>query len=317
MRNGQNLLDQIGDTPLVKLARTCADLPGIEIWVKLEFFNPGGSVKDRPGYNIIREGEKSGRLKPGKTILDATSGNTGIAYAMIGAAKGYQVKLCLPANASEDRKLILHAYGAELVLTDPAAGSDGAFRKVREIYAADPDRYFYADQYNNDANWQAHFHTTGPEIIQQTGGRVTHFVALLGTTGTFVGTSRRLKRDVPGIECWSAQPSTPLHGIEGTKHLPASIVPGIYDDTVADGNLWIDTEDCYEMARRLGREEGLLLGISAAGNVVAARRLAESLAKQGRTGLIVTIGCDGAAKYLREDFWQEGELAAAGIKEKR
>ncbi len=317
MRNRQNLLDQIGDTPLVKLARMCADLPGVEIWVKLEFFNPGGSVKDRPGYNIIREGEKSGRLKPGKTILDATSGNTGIAYAMIGAAKGYQVKLCLPANASQDRKLILHAYGAELVLTDPAAGSDGAFRKVREIYAADPDRYFYADQYNNDANWQAHFHTTGPEIIQQTGGRVTHFVALLGTTGTFVGTSRRLKRDVPGIECWSAQPSTPLHGIEGTKHLPASIVPGIYDDTVADGNLWIDTEDCYEMARRLGREEGLLLGISAAGNVVAARRLAESLAKQGRTGLIVTIGCDGAAKYLREDFWQEGELAAAGIKEKR
>jgi cysteine synthase B len=311
MRNRQNLLDQIGDTPLVKLARMCADLPGVEIWVKLEFFNPGGSVKDRPGYNIIREGEKSGRLKPGKTILDATSGNTGIAYAMIGAAKGYQVKLCLPANASQDRKLILHAYGAELVLTDPAAGSDGAFRKVREIYAADPDRYFYADQYNNDANWQAHFHTTGPEIIQQTGGRVTHFVALLGTTGTFVGTSRRLKRDVPGIECWSAQPSTPLHGIEGTKHLPASIVPGIYDDTVADGNLWIDTEDCYEMARRLGREEGLLLGISAAGNVVAARRLAESLAKQGRTGLIVTIGCDGAAKYLREDFWQEGELAAA------
>jgi len=306
MRNRQNLLDQIGDTPLVKLARMCADLPGVEIWVKLEFFNPGGSVKDRPGYNIIREGEKSGRLKPGKTILDATSGNTGIAYAMIGAAKGYQVKLCLPANASQDRKLILHAYGAELVLTDPAAGSDGAFRKVREIYAADPDRYFYADQYNNDANWQAHFHTTGPEIIQQTGGRVTHFVALLGTTGTFVGTSRRLKRDVPGIECWSAQPSTPLHG-----------VPGIYDDTVADGNLWIDTEDCYEMARRLGREEGLLLGISAAGNVVAARRLAESLAKQGRTGLIVTIGCDGAAKYLREDFWQEGELAAAGIKEKR
>jgi cysteine synthase B len=232
---------------------------------------------------------------------------------MIGAAKGYPVKLCLPANAGEDRKLILQAYGAELVLTDPAAGSDGAFRKVREIYAGDPDRYFYADQYNNEANWQAHFHTTGPEIIQQTEGRVTHFVALLGTTGTFVGTSRRLKRDVPGIECWSAQPSTPLHGIEGTKHLPASIVPGIYDDSVADGNLWIDTEDCYEMARRLGREEGLLLGISAAGNVVAARRLAERLAKQGRNGLIVTIGCDGAAKYLREDFWQEDELVATRI----
>jgi cysteine synthase B len=310
MRNGHNLLAQIGNTPLVKLERTCADLPGVEIWVKLESFNPGGSVKDRPGYNIIREGEQSGKLRAGKTILDATSGNTGIAYAMIGAAKGYAVKLCLPANASDERKLILRAYGAELVLTDPAAGSDGAFRKVREIYAADPERYFYADQYNNDANWRAHFETTAPEIIEQTDGRVTHFVALLGTTGTFVGTSRRLKRDVPGVECWSAQPATPLHGIEGTKHLPTSIVPGIYDTQVADGNLWIETEDCYAMARRLGREEGLLLGISAAGNVFAARRLAEDLVNQGRSGVIVTIGCDGAAKYLREQFWQEPELAA-------
>jgi cysteine synthase B len=310
MRNGRHLLEQIGNTPLVKLERACADLPGVEIWVKLEYFNPGGSVKDRPGLNIIREGEKSGKLKPGKTILDATSGNTGIAYAMIGAAKGYQVKLCLPANANDERKTILRAYGAELVLTDAAAGSDGAFRKVREIYAADPERYFYADQYNNDANWRAHFDTTAPEIIEQTEGRVTHFVALLGTTGTFIGTSRRLKRDVPGIECWSVQPSTPLHGVEGTKHLPTSIVPGIYDDRVADGNLWIDTEDCYATARRLGREEGLLLGVSAAGNVFAARRLAAGLVKQGRPGVIVTIGCDGAAKYLREEFWREEELAA-------
>jgi len=309
MRSG--LLEQIGNTPLVKLERTCSDLPGVEIWVKCEFLNPGGSVKDRPGYNIIREGEANGKLKPGKIILDATSGNTGIAYAMIGAAKGYPVKLCLPANASEDRKLILKAYGAELVLTDPAAGSDGAFRKVREIYAADPEKYFYADQYNNDANWRAHFQTTAPEIIEQTGGRVTHFVALLGTTGTFIGTSRRLKQDVKGVQCWSAQPSTPLHGVEGTKHLPASIIPGIYDDKVADGNLWIDTEDCYAMARKLGREEGLLLGISAAGNVVAARKLAEQLVAEGRKGVIVTIGCDGAAKYLREDFWQEAELAAS------
>jgi cysteine synthase B len=312
MRNARNLLAQIGNTPLIKIERTCADLPGVEIWVKLESLNPGGSVKDRPGYNIILEGEASGKLRSGKTILDATSGNTGIAYAMIGAAKGYPVKLCLPANASDERKIILRAYGAELVLTDPAAGSDGAFRKVREIYAADPERYFYADQYNNDANWRAHFETTAPEIIEQTEGRITHFVALLGTTGTFIGTSRRLKRDVPGVECWSAQPATPLHGIEGTKHLPTSIVPGIYDDQVADGNLWIHTEDCYAMARRLGREEGLLLGISAAGNVFAARRLAEDLARQGRSGVIVTIGCDGAAKYLREDFWQEPELTAQG-----
>ncbi len=299
----QDLLNQIGHTPLIRLRRLAADLAPVEVLVKLEFFNPGGSVKDRPALNMIRQGELSGRLTSGKTILDATSGNTGIAYAMIGAAKGYRVALCLPGNASIERKRILKALGAELIITDPAAGSDGAFRRVRQIYASDPEAYFYADQYNNDANWQAHFETTAPEILEQTGNRVTHFVALLGTTGTFVGTSRRLKQENQNIECWSAQPSTPLHGIEGTKHLAASIVPGIYDASIADGNLWIDTEDCYEMARRLAREEGLLVGISAAGNVVAALRLAEQLRLQGRRGTIVTIVCDGAAKYLSEDFW--------------
>jgi cysteine synthase B len=299
------LLNHIGHTPLIRLRRLDADLSPVQIWAKLEFFNPGGSVKDRPALNIIRQGELSGRLTRGKTILDATSGNTGIAYAMIGAAIGYPVALCLPGNASIERKRILKALGAELIITDPAAGSDGAFRKVREIYAGNPEAYFYADQYNNDANWQAHFQTTAPEILQQTENRVTHFIALLGTTGTFVGTSRRLKQENPNIECWSAQPATPLHGIEGTKHLPASIVPGIYDASLADGNLWIDTEDCYEMARKLAREEGLLLGISAAGNVVAARKLAEQLVSQGRAGTIVTIACDGAAKYLSEDFWSE------------
>ncbi len=297
------LLDHIGNTPLVRLQASCADLPGVEVWTKLEFFNPGGSVKDRPALNIIEEGERSGRLTHQKTILDATSGNTGIAYAMIGAAKGYPVALCLPDNASIERKRILKALGAKLIITDPSAGSDGAFRRVREIYSEDPDAYFYADQYNNDANWQAHFKTTGPEILHQTSGRVTHFVALLGTTGTFVGTSRRLKHENPAIECWSAQPSTPLHGIEGTKHLPVSIVPGIYDASLAEGNLWIDTEDCHEMARRLAREEGLLVGISAAGNVVAARKLAQQLIAQKREGAIVTIACDGAAKYLSDDFW--------------
>ncbi len=300
-----DLLNHIGHTPLIRLRRLDADLSPVQIWAKLEFFNPGGSVKDRPALNIIRQGELSGRLTRGKTILDATSGNTGIAYAMIGAAIGYPVALCLPGNASIERKRILKALGAELIITDPAAGSDGAFRKVREIYAGNPEAYFYADQYNNDANWQAHFQTTAPEILQQTENRVTHFIALLGTTGTFVGTSRRLKQENPNIECWSAQPATPLHGIEGTKHLPASIVPGIYDASLADGNLWIDTEDCYEMARKLAREEGLLLGISAAGNVVAARKLAEQLVSQGRAGTIVTIACDGAAKYLSEDFWSE------------
>jgi cysteine synthase B len=299
-----NLLEQIGNTPLVRLNGS-AESPGVEIWLKLEYANPGGSVKDRPARNIILEGERSGRLVAGKTILDATSGNTGIGYAMVGAARGYKVKLCLPANASKERKRILAALGAELVLTDPGEGSDGAFLKVRELYAADPDAYFYADQYNNDANWQAHFETTGPEIIAQTEGRITHFVALMGTTGTFTGTSRRLKRDVPGVECWSAQPATPLHGIEGTKHLPATMVPGIYDASLADGSLWIETEACYAMARRVAREDGLLLGISAAGNVAAARMLGRRLAAEGRTGVIVTIACDGAAKYLNEEFWDD------------
>jgi cysteine synthase B len=304
---GQHLLALIGHTPLVRLEHSTVDLPGIEIWLKLEFANPGGSVKDRPARNIILDGERTGRLNPDKIILDATSGNTGIAYAMIGAARGYKVKLCLPANASEERKRILTVLGAELVLTDPGEGSDGAFRKVRELYAADPERYFYADQYNNDANWKAHFHTTGPEIMEQTHGRLTHFVALLGTTGTFTGTSRRLKRDLPHVECWSAQPATPFHGVEGTKHLPASIVPGIYDETVADGNLWIETEDAYAMARRMAREEGLLLGISAAGNIVAARKLGQRLVRDGKRGVIVTIACDGASKYLSDGFWNEND----------
>jgi S-sulfo-L-cysteine synthase (O-acetyl-L-serine-dependent) len=304
-RRGQYLLDQVGNTPLVRLERCCADLPQVEIWLKLEFLNPGGSVKDRPGLNIILEGERSGRLHPGKTILDATSGNTGIAYAWIGAAKGYPVMLCLPANASAERKRTLGALGAELVLTDPAEGSDGAFRKVRELYAANPGAYFYADQYNNDGNWQAHVNTTAPELMAQTHGRLTHFVALMGTTGTFVGTTRGLKSALPNVECWSAQPSTPFHGIEGTKHLPTAIVPGIYDASLADGQLWIDTEACQAMARRLAREEGLLVGISAAGNVVAARKLGRRLAEEGRRGVIVTVACDGASKYLSEEFWND------------
>lgn len=303
--DGDSLLDQIGNTPLVRLGRSVSDLPGIEIWTKLEFFNPGGSVKDRPARNIILDGERSGKLTYEKTILDATSGNTGIAYATIAAARGYRVKLCMPANASRERKQILRSLGAELVLTDPGEGSDGAFREVRNIYAANPEKYFYADQYNNPANWQAHFQTTGPEIIEQTSGRITHFVALMGTTGTFTGTSRRLKRELPEVECWSAQPATPFHGIEGTKHLPSAIVPGIYDESVSDGNLWIETEDCHAMARRLAREEGLLVGISAAGNIVAARQLARNLVKEGRRGVIVTIACDGAAKYMSEEFWHD------------
>jgi cysteine synthase B len=236
-------------------------------------------------------------------LIDATSGNTGIAYAMICAARNYKVKLCLPVNASIERKRILKAYGAELVLTSADEGSDGAIRKVREIFNADPERYFYPDQYNNDANWRAHYETTGPEIIAQTEGRITHFVALLGTSGTFMGNSRRLRKELPHVECISAQPSTGFHGIEGTKHMPAAIVPGIYDPTLADRNLWIETEDCHKMVKRLAREEGLLVGISGAGNVVAALTIAKELHAQGKKALIVTILCDGADKYLSEHFW--------------
>ena len=304
-RVAHDVIGNVGNTPLLRLAKIGADFPGIEIYAKAEYFNPGGSVKDRPALNIILEGERSGRLTPEKTLIDATSGNTGIAYAMIGAARGYKVKLCLPTNASIERKRILKAYGAELVLTPADEGSDGAIRRVREINQADPDRYFYADQYNNDANWRAHYETTGREIIEQTEGRITHFVALLGTSGTFTGNSRRLRKDLPHVECISAQPATGFHGIEGTKHMPTAIVPGIYDEKLADRNLWIQTEDCHSMVKRLAREEGLLVGISSGGNVVAALTVAKELRAQGRQGVIVTIFCDSADKYLSEHFWDE------------
>jgi cysteine synthase B len=300
-----SVLATIGRTPLVRLTRVTADLPGIEIYGKAEYTNPGGSVKDRPALNMILDGERTGKLTHDLVVLDATSGNTGIAYAMIGAAKGYRVKLCLPANASLERKRILKAYGAETVLTDPAEGSDGAIRKCREVYAADPDRYFYPDQYNNPANWMAHFETTGPEIIEQTAGSVTHFVAAVGTSGTFMGVTRRLRRDVPGAKCYSAQPSSGFHGLEGLKHMATAIVPGIYDETLADGNVWIETENAYRMVRRLAREEGLLVGISSGANVDAALQLGRGLHREGESAVIVTMLCDSADKYLSEHFWDE------------
>jgi len=230
-RMAHDLIGNVGNTPLLRLGKIGADFPGVEIYAKAEYFNPGGSVKDRPALNMILEGERSGALTPEKTLIDATSGNTGIAYAMICAARGYKVKLCLPANASTERQRILKAYGAELVITSADEGSDGAIRKVREIHKSNPDRYFYPDQYNNDANWRAHFETTGPEIIAQTEGRITHFVTLLGTSGTFTGNTRRLRKELPRVECISAQPSSGFHGIEGTKFMPTSIVPGIYEKT--------------------------------------------------------------------------------------
>jgi S-sulfo-L-cysteine synthase (O-acetyl-L-serine-dependent) len=300
---GSDLLDRIGNTPLLEI--TLASREGVRVFAKAEFLNPGGSVKDRPALNMIRRGEQDGHLRPGKILLDSTSGNTGIAYAMICAAKGYPVKLCLPENASPERKQILRAFGADLILTPGGEGSDGAIRACKRIYEEDPSAYFYPDQYSNDANWQAHFETTGPEIIQQTDGALTHFVAILGTSGTFVGTTRRLRDDLPGVKCISVQPASPLHGLEGTKHMPSAIKPAIYDASLADENLWIETEDAYEMARRLAREEGLLVGISAAANVVAAAQVAGSLAAQGQPGLIVTVLCDGGQKYLSEQFWND------------
>jgi cysteine synthase B len=305
IRMAHDIVGNVGNTPLLRVAKVAAHLPGIEIYAKAEYFNPGGSVKDRPALNMILEAEKAGQLGLGKTLIDATSGNTGIAYAMICAARGYKVKLCLPMNASIERKRILKAYGAELVLTPADEGSDGAIRKVRELVAAEPDRYFYADQYSNDNNWKAHYNSTAVEIMEQTGGRMTHFVALLGTSGTFTGNSRRFRKDMPHVQCISAQPSLGFHGIEGTKHMPSAIVPKIYDPKLADRNLPIETEDCYKMVKRLAREEGMLVGISGAGNVVAALEIGRELHEQGKTGVIVTIFCDSADKYLSEHFWDE------------
>jgi S-sulfo-L-cysteine synthase (O-acetyl-L-serine-dependent) len=295
-----SLLDLIGNTPLIKLANLVGN-PRVEIYGKAEWANPGGSVKDRPALNMILEGERSGALTRDKTIIDSTSGNTGIAYAMIAAARGYRVKLCLPKNASEERKRILEAYGVELVLTDPLAGSDGAILVVREIVAADPDKYFYPDQYNNPANWRAHYETTGVEIFEQTGGRVTHFVAGLGTSGTFVGTGRRLRELKPEVKLVSMQPDSPFHGLEGLKHMETAIVPGIYDPTLADEEVEVGTEEAHAMVKRLARREGWFVGISSAANVVAAMRVAERIDE----GVIVTILSDDASKYLSEKFWEE------------
>jgi cysteine synthase B len=299
---GSRLIELIGQTPLVRLTSVTRQLsPRVAVLAKAEMKNPGGSVKDRPALAMIRDGIERGLLTPGKTILEATSGNTGIAYAMIGAALGYPVELCMSRNASEERRRILRALGATVVLTDPREASDGAIREARRRFAEHPERYFYPDQYNNDANWRAHYETTAPEIWEQTGGSVTHFVAGLGTSGTFVGVGRRLREYIPGIRLVSMQPDSPLHGLEGLKHMASAIVPGIYDPRVADENLEVATEDAYAMVKRLAREEGLLVGISSGANVVAALRAAEQLDE----GTVVTILCDGADKYLTARFWEE------------
>jgi cysteine synthase B len=304
MRASHSLLEQIGNTPLLYLPHVGREFPNIEFYAKAEWFNPGGSVKDRPALSMIQAGVANGRLEAGKTIIDATSGNTGIAYAMIGAAMGYRVKLCLPESASEERKRILTAYGAELVITPGDAGTDGAIRRVREIAAAEPYLYYYPDQYSNAANWQAHYRTTAKEIWEQTGGELTHFVAGLGTSGTFVGTTRRLRELNPEIRCISLQPDSSFHGLEGWKHMPTALRPAIYDETLADDNLTVRTEEAYRMVKRLAREEGLLVSPSSAAALVGCFALARGIPK-GERAVIVTIFPDSAAKYLTERFWDE------------
>jgi cysteine synthase B len=293
--------DLVGNTPLLELSSISREVPGVRILGKAEWYNPGGSVKDRPALWMIRDGEKSGLLTPEKIIIDATSGNTGIAYAWIGAALGYKVKLCMPKNASEERKKILRAYGVEVVLTDPSEGSDGAIREARRLYAGDPERYFYPDQYKNPANPRSHYESTAPEIWEQADGEVTHFVAGLGTSGTFVGTATRLREYNAEIKVISFEPDSPFHGLEGMKHMASAIVPEIYDPTIADQNLGTPTEDAYDMVKRLAREEGILVGISAGAAVATSLRVAREL----ESGVVVTVLCDNADKYLSENFWEE------------
>ena len=297
-----SILDLIGNTPLLKL-QYLNDNPRVEIYGKAEWANPGGSVKDRPALKMILEGERTGALTPERTIIDATSGNTGIAYAMIGAARGYRVKLCLPANAGAERKAILSAYGAELVLTDPLQGSDGAILVARRLVAENPDLYFYPDQYNNPANWRAHYETTGLEIFEQTSGQITHFVAGLGTSGTFTGVGRRLREMRPEVKLWSVEPDSPFHGLEGLKHMATAIVPGIYEPELADERLEVNTEEAYAMARLLVRREAWFVGLSSAANIVAALRVASWI----REGVIVTILSDGGGKYVSDSLWYGDE----------
>jgi cysteine synthase B len=295
------ITDLIGNTPLIRLRSFEAGLRNVELYAKAEWHNPGGSVKDRAAARMIADGERTGQLSRDKVILDATSGNTGIAYAMIGAARGFRVRLCMPENVTPERKKVLRAFGAEVIFTDPMEGSDGAITTVRAMYAQNPERYFYPDQYSNDGNWQAHYDTTAPEIIEQTGGRLTHFVAGLGTSGTFMGVGRRLREYRPTISLISVQPDSPLHGLEGLKHMESAIVPAIYDASLADEDVRVGTEEAFDLTRRLARQEGLLVGISSGANLGGALRVARRISD----AVIVVIFCDGGEKYLSERFWDE------------
>jgi len=302
---GMSLVDRIGSTPLLRLKKVTRGLEGVTLLGKAEWTNPGGSVKDRAADAMLRDAQKRGLLTPGKTILDATSGNTGIALAMMGAAMGVPVLLAMPSNVSPERKRILQAYGADVEWTDPDQSSDGAIRRARELAGNDPSKFCYLDQYSNDANWLAHYHSTGPEILAQTAGQVTHFVAGLGTSGTFMGTSRRLKEHNPAVQAVCVQPDSPFHGLEGLKHMGSAIVPAIYNPHLADREMEVETEAAYDMAKRLAREEGLLVGISAAAAVSACLQIAREEAAAGRRAVIVTVLPDSADKYLSERFWEE------------
>jgi cysteine synthase B len=304
-RLGSSLPERIGNTPLIRLERPVRGLEGIRLLAKAEWANPGGSVKDRAAAGIVRDAIARGLLKPGKTLLDATSGNTGIAFAMLGAALDFPVHLAMPTSVSPERKRILKAYGAVVDWTDPDQGSDGAIRRARELAGNDPGKFYYADQYSNDANWLAHYQGTGPEIWRQTSGQVTHFVAGLGTSGTFMGTSRYLKEQNPAVRVISFQPDSPFHGLEGMKHMGTAIVPAIYNPHLADRDLGVETEAAYAMAKRLAREEGVLVGISAGAAVAACVQIAREEADAGREAVIVTVLPDSADKYLSERFWDD------------
>ena len=297
------LLENVGGTPLVKLPRLARELEGrgVEVYAKAEHLNPGGSVKDRAALSMILDGERTGRLTPEKILLDATSGNTGIAYAMIGAARGYRVRLCLPGNANVKR--VLRIYGAELIETDPREGTDAPQRLAQRMAAEEPERFFYPNQYDNPANWRAHYEGTAPEIWEQTAGRVTHFLSGVGTSGTFTGTVRRLKELSPNLKAVLMQPDSPFHGLEGTRHLETSIVPRIFDRELVDDRVEVSTEESQEMARRLALEEGLFVGVSSGANVAAALRYAQNLPEGS---VVVTVLCDGGGRYLGEEFWGEG-----------
>lgn len=304
VRRLQSVVDAVGDTPLVRLNRVTRHVPDVEIWAKLEFANPGGSVKDRPALRMILDALADGRMAEGRILIDSTSGNTGVAYSLFGAALGLRVRLVMPSNVSKPRKDIAQSFGTEVIYSDPMEGSDGAIRVARELVAKEPDKYFYPDQYSNPSNWRAHYDGTGREIVEDLGGRLTHFVAGLGTTGTMMGCTRRIKEHAPQVECIAVEPDNALHGLEGLKHMASSLVPAIYDPRVPDRIVPVSTESGWDMADRLAREEGLHVGHSSGANVVIALQVAEQLHQSGRGGCIVTIVCDRGDRYFAPMKWE-------------